>query len=134
MCDNSVAHIDSKAVAGIASPSLGDEKEVPGSIVRRARMCCGCKSYERRCCHDQDRMLGQDSSPKQSCNLCSGRWPTHLGRSQQGRTSRPPHLVFRELLQEFAVAPGFASTQHRCKSAMCFLTPREASCAIALLK
>lgn len=107
MCDNSVAHIHSKAVAGIASPSLGDEKEVPGSIVRRARMCCGCKSYERRCCRDQDRMLGQDSAPKRSCNLCSGRWPTLLGRSQQKRTSRPPDLVFRELLQEFAVAPGF---------------------------
>jgi hypothetical protein len=90
MCDNSVAHIDSQAVAGIASPSLGDEKEVPGSIVRRARMCCRCKSYERRCCRDQDRMLGQDSSPKQSCNLCSGRWPTHLGRSQQAARPSPP--------------------------------------------
>jgi hypothetical protein len=81
MCDNSVAHIDSKAVAGIASPSLGDEKEVPGSIVRRARMCCGCKSYERRCCCDQDRMLGQGSSPKQSCNLCSGRARQRTPRS-----------------------------------------------------
>ena len=63
MCDNSVAHIHSKAVAGIASPSLGDEKEVPGSIVRRARMCWG-KSHETGCCGDQDLMLRHNSSPK----------------------------------------------------------------------
>ena len=61
MRDNSVGHIDSKAVTGIAGSSLRHEDEVPGAVVRRAPVCCRRKDNEAARCRDQERTLCHDS-------------------------------------------------------------------------
>src|SRR3954454_11022265 len=63
MRDNSVRHIDSKAVTGIAGSPLRHEDEIPRAVVGRAPICCRCKCNETACGCDHKRTFYHDSSP-----------------------------------------------------------------------